>query len=197
MNSNLHELVFIMDQSIEIKDKLEEAVNEFKHFVSAQKKFPINANLTVDIFGSEYQTVFDNVPLEKVKFTKDPFPVSGECPLIDSAVKAIDDVGIRLNATWENDRPSKVIVTIVTFGRDNASKKHTYEELAEIIKHQTEVYKWTFFLMTDFSINMEKLGIPEDNTIIIKKKENDAFKKAYAELNEKLTSLRTPAEETK
>lgn len=197
MNSNLHELIFIMDQSAEIKDKLEEATNEFKKLISAQKKLPVKANLTADIFGSEYLTAFDNVPLEKVKFTKDPpFPTSGECPLIDSAVKAIDDVGIRLNATWENDRPSKVIVTIVTFGRDNASKKHTYEELAEIIKHQTEVYKWTFFLMTDFSINMEKLGIPEDNTIIIKKKEEGAFKKAYEELNEKLTALRTPKEET-
>lgn len=197
MNSNLHELIFILDQSAEIKDRLEEAMNGFKGLVSAQKKLPVKANLTTDIFGSEYLTVFDNVPLEKVKFTTDLFPTSGVCPLIDSAVKAIDDVGIRLNDTWENDRPSKVIVTIVTFGRDNASKKHTYEELAEIIKHQTEVYKWTFFLMTDFSINMEKLGIPEDNTIIIKKKEEGAFQKAYDELNEKLTALRTPENETK
>ena len=87
--------------------------------------------------------------------------------------------------------PLQTNVTIVTFNRDNASKKHTFEELAERIRHQTEVYKWQFYLITDFSINMEKLGISEENTIILKKSQPDAFKTAYEELNDKITALRT------
>ena len=54
------------------------------------------------------------------------------------------------------------------------------------------MYKWKFYLITDFSINMEKLGIGEDDTIILKKDNPDAFKNAYDELNEKITALRTP-----
>ena len=196
MNDKLQELVFILEQSASIKDHLESATKSFKKLISDQKKLPLQTNVTVDIFGSEYVNVFDGQPIEKLKFTKQLFPTSGVCPLIDSAVKAIDDVGVRLSSTPEDDRPSKVIVTIVTFNRDNASKKHTFEELAERIKHQTEVYKWQFFLITDFSINMEKLGISEENTIILKKDDTDAFKHAYAELNQKITELRTAAQNT-
>ena len=191
MNENLQELVFILDQSASIKDNLETATKGFKKLISDQKKLPLQTNVTTHLFGSEYLTLFDGTPIDKVKFTKQPFPPSGVCPLIDSAVKAIDDLGVRLSNTAEEERPSKIIVTIVTFNRDNASKKHTFEELAERIKHQTEVYKWKFYLITDFSINMEKLGIGEDDTIILKKDNPDAFTNAYDELNEKITALRT------
>ena len=194
MNDNLQELVFILNQSASIEDHLENAEKSFKKFISDQKKLPMQTNVTANIFGSEYSTLFNGLPIEKVKFNQKLFPSSGVCPLIDSAVKAIDDVGARLSDTPEQDRPSKVIVTIVTFNRDNASKKHTFEELAERIKHQTEVYKWQFYLITDFSINMEKLGISEDNTIILKKNKPDAFKEAYAELGKKITALRTTSE---
>ena len=191
MNENLHELVFILDQSASIKDHLESASKSFKKLISDQKKLPLQTNVTTDIFGSDYVTLFDGLPIEKVKFTQKIFPTSGVCPLIDSAIKAIDGVGERLSNTPEQDRPSRVIVTIVTFNRDNASKKHTFEELAERIRHQTEVYKWQFYLITDFSINMEKLGISEENTIILKKNQKDAFQTAYEELNSKITALRT------
>ena len=190
MDNNLHELVFIFDQSTEIEKQYTDAQKGFIALIDAQKKAKTNTNVTIDVFGSEYLNVCVGVSINDVKFADELFPLSGVCPLTDSAVKAIDDVGIRLNRTYENCRPSKVIVTIVTFGRDNASKKHTYDELAEIIRRQTEVYKWSFFLLTDFSINMEKLNIPEDNTVIVKKNETDGFKKAYEELNEKITALR-------
>ena len=191
MNDNLHELVFILDQSASVKDYLESATKGFKKLISEQKKLPLQTNVTADMFGGEYDTIFDGTPIEKVKFTKEPFPTSGVCSLIDAAVKSIDDVGVRLSNTPEPERPCRVIVSIVTFNRDNASKKHTFEELAERIKHQTEVYKWKFYLVTDFSINMEKLGINEDDTIILKKNDPDAFKNAYDELNAKITALRT------
>ena len=191
MNDNLQELVFVLEQSASIKDNLESATKNFKKFIADQKKLPLQTNVTIDTFGGEYATITDGTPIEKLKFTKEPFPTSGVCSLIDSAVKAIDDVGVRLSNTPEQDRPSKVIVTIVTFNRDNASKKHTFEELAERIKHQTEVYKWQFYLITDFSINMEKLGVSENDTIILKKSQPDPFKSAYEELGQKITALRT------
>ena len=191
MNDNLHELVFILNESASIGDQAENAVKCFKKLISDQKKVPFQTNVTANVFGSDYKTLFDGMPIEKLKFNPPLLPSSGVCQLIDSAVRSIDEVGERLSATPEPDRPSRVIVTIVTFNRDNASKKHTFEELAERIKHQTEVYKWKFYLITDFSINMEKLGINEDDTIILKNSEPDAFKNAYDELNNKITALRT------
>ncbi|MCM1054279.1 MAG: hypothetical protein NC394_02045 [Bacteroides sp.] len=193
MDNNLHELVFVLNHSSELDNRYDDVKKSFKALLDAQKNAKANTNVTINVFGSDYTTVCDGISIKDVKLSDDLFPLSSVCSLNDSAVKAIDDVGVRLTRTYESCRPSKVITVIVTFGRDNASKKHTYNDLAEVIRHQTEVYKWSFFLMTDFSINMEKLNIPEDNTVIIKKNEADGIKKAYDELIEKIAALRNGA----
>lgn len=131
-----------------------------------------------------------NKPLEKVKlkefgFTNDG---SGACPMLDRTGKLMNDVGVRLNDTPEPERPSQVIMTIIVFGRDNASVHFTYEQLHDMIALQRDVYKWKFFLMTDFTINMEKLGIAEDDTILIKKSEKNWFRRPFEELGEKISA---------
>ena len=44
--------------------------------------------------------------------------------------------------------------------------------------------------MTDFTINMEKLGISPDDTIVMHKDEPDMFKPAYEELSSRIEQLR-------
>lgn len=190
MKDNLHELIFVLDQSTSIKEHYDSAVENLRKLITSQKKLSESANVTITAFGNDYIPVFDGKPISKVKFVKKLFPDSGVCPMIDSVMRTIDSVGERLSQTPEEERPSKVIVTIVTFGRDNASKKHTYDELAKKIQEQSGIYKWSFFLVTDFSINMEKLGIKEDNTIIIHRDDADTFKTAYAELDKKIAQIR-------
>lgn len=190
MNNNLHELVFLFDQSSTISDLYGEAQKGFKNLIESQKKCQTDTNVTISIFGSEYANVSDNIPISKVKISKEPFELSGTCPFVDSSVRIIDEVGARLSRTYEDARPSKVIVVLVNFGRDNASKNYTYDQLAEKIKHQTEVYKWSFYLLTDFSINMEKLGIPEENTFIVKLSEKNCFASEYQKLSDSILSLR-------
>lgn len=113
---------------------------------------------------------------------------SGVCNMLDQTSRIMREVGEHLASIPEAERPSQVIVTIIVFGRDNASVHCTYEQLREMIAHQRDVYKWKFFLLTDFTINMEKLGIAEDDTIIIKKSEADWFARPYDELTEKMVA---------
>ena len=133
MNSNLHELVFLFDQSSKISEHYGEAQKGFKDLIESQKKCPKDTNVTISVFGSDYVTVAENTPIEKVKIGKGPFELSGTCPFVDSAERVIDEVGARLSRTIEYDRPSKVIVVLVNFDRDNASKSCTYGQLAEKI----------------------------------------------------------------
>lgn len=190
MNNNLHELVFLFDQSSKIGNLYGEAQKGFKELIENQKKCQTDTNVTICVFGSDYANIADNVPIAKVKMGKEPFELSGTCPFIDSAVRVIDEVGARLSKTPENDRPSKVIVVLVNFDRDNASKSCTYDQLAEKIKHQTEVYKWSFYLLTDFSINMEKLKLPEENAFIVKLSEKNSFADEYRSLSDSISRLR-------
>lgn len=191
MNSNLHELIFLFDQSSKISELYGEAQKGLKNLLDSQKKCPADTNVSMYMFGSGYAKIAENIPIAKLKINKEPFGLSGVCPFVDSSVRLIDEIGERLGRTPEDSRPSKVIVILINFGRDNASKKYTYARLAERIKHQTEVYKWSFYLLTDFSINMEKLGIKEENTFIVKFSEKQSFIGEYQNLSDSITKLRT------
>lgn len=193
MKENFTEMLFAFDCGSEAEVQSEQAIKGFKSFVAAQKKLDGEANLTGCSFSSEVAEIFDNKPIQKIGAKDYRFDLgngSGECRMLDAVSALMDSVGARLAATPEEERPSLVVCTICVFGRDNASKKCTYDRLAEMIALQRDVYKWKFFLMTDFTINMEKLGISPDDTIVLHKDEPDMFKPAYAELSRRIAQLR-------
>ena len=190
MKENLTELLFSLDCCNTAGEQADEAVNAFKSFINAMKKLDGEIRASVVTFNDTYGYFKNNVQIKKLKPSDYGFgnrgESSGACPMLDASAFLMDDVGKRLAATPEDERPSHVIFTICVFGRDNASKSCTYEKLREMIALQRDVYKWKFYLLTDFTINMEKLGIAEDDTIVIKKDEANMFKRPYAELTEKI-----------
>lgn len=190
MNNNLQELVFVLDHSSSVDKYIKDATSGLKTLLAQQASLPGDTNVTLALFGGEYKMMMNAVSIKKAKLDEKAIKIAGVCPFIDSAVHTVNEVGKRLSDTLEQNRPSKVIVVMVVLGRDNASKKHTYAELSEIIRRQTEVYKWKFYLVTDFSIIMEKLGLPEEDTILIKRGVPGGFSDAYRELGEKVSELR-------
>lgn len=193
MKDRFTEMLFAFDCGSDAEKQSEEAVKAFKAFITAQKKLDGEANLTGVSFNNDIVTIFENKPIGKVTGKDFRFIFGngqGECQMLDAVSQMMDSVGARLSDTPEEERPSLVICTISVFGRDNASKKCTYDRLAQMIAHQRDVYKWKFFLMTDFTINMEKLGISPDDTIVIHKDDPDMFKPAYEELSKRVAELR-------
>ena len=47
----------------------------------------------------------------------------------------------------EKNRPGQVIVAILTDGLENSSQTYTWNQIARVIKHQTEQYRWTFLFL--------------------------------------------------
>ncbi len=191
MKDNLKQLLFAFDYALIEPGHGDEAAKALKNFSSELKKVNKEIRVSAISIGDGDVIKIVNQPLEKVKLPKFGTVSSstGACSMLDKTSKMMDDIGVRLTNTAEEERPSKIIVTIIVFGRDNASKNCTYERLREMIALQRDVYKWKFFLMTDFSINMEKLGIAEDDTIIIKHVKGDWFKQPFEELSEKIVGI--------
>lgn len=194
MKEKYVELLFAFDCGADAEKQSDEAVKAFKGFIAAQKKLDGEANVTGISFNDDMRVILDNKPVKKIT-AKDyeffhPHTDRGECRMLDAVAQLLDDTGIRLSETPEEERPSKVIVTICVFGRDNASKKNTYAKLKEMIALQRDVYKWKFILATDFTINMEKLGIAPEDTIVINKNDKDMFKPVYEEIGKIITDER-------
>ena len=190
MNKDLTLQIFAFDCNAIPDEHQAEALNAIKKFGAALRSTGRQQNVSGVRFTRSQELRVSNVPLAKFKvknlLTNDG---SGVCCMLDQASAIMYDEGVRLNDTPEEERPSQVIMTIIVFGRDNASVQCTYEKLREMIALQRDVYKWKFFLMTDFTINMEKLGIAEDDTILIKKSEASWFERPFAELTEKMEEL--------
>lgn len=186
MKDNFTEILFALDCAAASNDQKENAVKAFKSFISAKKKSDCEINVSAVAYAGKYMDAFTNVPVAKLKSAQYVFPedASGACAMLDAAQYLMDSAGKRYSDTPEEERPSKVIMVVTVFGRDNASKTCTYEKLKEMIAHQRDIYKWKFYLITDFSINMEKLGISEDDTVLIKKSDKDWFKDSFAALGD-------------
>ena len=66
---------------------------------------------------------------------------------IEGLAKLPLDLGLRLAALTDKDRPGQVIVAILTDGLENASQRFNWKEIAGKIKHQTDTYKWIFLFL--------------------------------------------------
>ena len=194
MKEKYAELLFAFDCGADAETQNDAAVKAFKNFITAQKKIDGEASATGISFNDDIRVIFNNKSLKKIT-AKDyeffhPRTDRGECRMLDAVAQLMDDTGARLSETAEEERPSKVIVTICVFGRDNASKKNTYAKLKEMIALQRDVYNWKFILATDFTINMEKLGIAPEDTIVINKNDKDMFKPVYDQIGKIITEVR-------
>ncbi|HYD83976.1 MAG TPA: hypothetical protein VEA63_07975, partial [Opitutus sp.] len=67
--------------------------------------------------------------------------------LLDAIGHTVDRLGQRLANTPERERPSQVIVAILTDGLENASTRYTWADIATRIRHQQEKYNWRFLFL--------------------------------------------------
>ncbi|MBP5604881.1 MAG: hypothetical protein J6X60_04995 [Ruminiclostridium sp.] len=191
MKDNLTQLLFAFDYALIPPGHGAEVCKALKKFVSTVKKSNKELRVSAISFNDGEEIKIVNTPIDKIKLPDFSLgsKANGACSMLDKTSKLMDDIGIRLTNTPEEERPSQIILTIMVFGRDNASKNCTYERLKEMIALQRDVYKWKFFLITDFSINMEKLGIAEEDTIMVKHVTGDWFKEPFSQLSERIVGL--------
>jgi uncharacterized protein YegL len=148
MKKSLTELVFILDRSGSMESLSEQAIAGFNAFLKDQQQAPGSARLTLVLFDNEYLKPVDAIPVcEVVPLTAATYEPRGTTALLDAIGQTIDEVGARLSETGEKDRPATVIVAILTDGLENASRKYSWRDVSERIKHQTETYKWEFMFL--------------------------------------------------
>jgi Mg-chelatase subunit ChlD len=148
MNKNCTEIVFVLDRSGSMQSCQEAAIAGFNRFLVEQQQLEGLVKLSLILFDDEYLMPIHALPVAEVlPLDGETYVPRGSTALLDAIGRAVDELGARLASSPEPDRPGQVIVAILTDGLENSSQTYDWRQIAGLIKHQAEKYKWTFLFL--------------------------------------------------
>lgn len=139
-------ITFILDRSGSMESIRDDVIGGFNRFIDDQKTVPGECTLTLVQFDSQnpYEILRDHMAIGDVKrLGSDYFPRAGT-PLYDAMGRGIVNTGEKLNSLPEDQRPDKVLFVTLTDGLENESHEYSRARVFEMVKRQTDVYKWEF-----------------------------------------------------
>lgn len=163
MNNNLTELIMILDMSGSMFALREDTIGGYNSLIEQQKKEKGEAVVTTVLFDHEYILLHDRKNIKEVSaLTNDDYYPRGSTAMLDAIGRTLVSVGHKLAELPEEERPGKVMVTIITDGYENASREYSWETIKKMIEEQRSKYSWVFtFIGADID-NMQvsnSLGI--------------------------------------
>jgi uncharacterized protein YegL len=148
MKPNLTSINVIIDKSGSMGHLTNDTIGSFNTFLAEQKLVPGEAVFTLCTFNTRHNMVHNFVKLASVpNLDKTTYTPSGGTALLDAMGHTINSVGAKLAAMPEDERPSKVIFLIITDGQENSSREFSKEQIASMVKHQSDTYQWEFVFM--------------------------------------------------
>jgi hypothetical protein len=167
MNNNYTEIAFVLDRSGSMDSCREAAITGFNRFLAEQQNAPGRAKLSLVLFDDEYLVPVQSLPVQEVlPLDAESYVPRGNTALLDAIAQTIDGLGGRLSNLPEPARPSQVIVPILTDGYENASERFGWKDVAARIKHQSDVYRWSFLFLganQDAIATAAQMNIPAAN----------------------------------
>ena len=163
MNNNLTEIAYILDRSGSMQPMVEPAIAGFNQFLREQTEALDCARLTLVLFDNEYLVPCDGLPIEEVvELDATTYVPRGSTALLDAIGRTIIELGKKLAATPEEQRPGQVIVAIFTDGFENASREFDVHKINDLITQQRNDYNWQFLFLAaneDAIATAAQLGI--------------------------------------
>jgi len=148
----------VLDRSGSMYECLSDTLGGFNHFIEKQKSDNPSGTVTLNLFAHDYDTVYENTPIEKVqKLTTDTYFPRGQTALLDAIGNTIKKI----------ETQEKPMVVIITDGYENASTKFTHAHVKDLISTK-ESLGWNFVFL---GANQDAikvggvLGIPEESAM--------------------------------
>lgn len=145
-DSNKTEVVMIIDRSGSMFPIWADTVGGFKKFIQDQKTIPGKINLTLVSFDNIIDMIYDGIDINDCDGDiLDNYGPRGNTALLDAMGFTINKVGYRFADMKEEERPGKVIICVITDGKENSSIEfRTPSKIKEMVEHQTNKYCWEF-----------------------------------------------------
>lgn len=146
MTDSNHTLIAaLLDRSGSMQSIRTDTEGGYRSFLEEQRKFPGKLKVTLAQFDHEYEIVYPVTDVADVpEFHLSP---RGSTALLDAVGRFVTEVGEKLAALPEEERPGTVIAVIMTDGGENASKEWTGKQVRELVQHQQDEWNWKFVFL--------------------------------------------------
>ena len=162
-NDSTH-IAVILDRTGSMQSIRDDTIGGFNTFLNQQKAEPGIATLTLVQFDSQdpYEVVhkfkaLDNIP----DLTRKTFVPRASTPLLDAMGRGINDLEHSLAEMNEDERPGRVVVVIITDGKENASREFRKDQIQKMIAEKQES-GWQFVFL---SADLDAIGDALDSGI--------------------------------
>lgn len=174
MNTELTELVFILDRSGSMGGLENDTIGGFNGMIAKQKTQGKNVNVTTILFDDEVDIIHDRFPMEIIEpLTGEEYFVRGCTALLDAIGTAIEKMENVQKHLPEDYKAGKIIFVITTDGLENSSEHYTQNQIRQKIKAKKES-GWEFLFLganIDAGKEAEKIGIARNRSVTY---ENDS-----------------------
>ena len=130
MNTELTELVFILDRSGSMGGLESDTIGGFNGMIAKQKVQEKKVNVTTILFDDEVDIIHDRFPVEIIEpLTEKEYFVRGCTALLDAVGTAIEKMENVQKHLPEDHRAGKIIFVITTDGLENSSEHFTQAQM--------------------------------------------------------------------
>lgn len=175
MKQDYTHISVILDRTGSMEGIRDDTIGGFNTFLKQQQSEPGTATLTLVQFDSQdpYEVVHRFKPIGEVpELTRDTYVPRASTPLLDALGRGINDLEKCLGELNEDDRPSRVVIVVVTDGQENSSMEFRKDQIESMIKARTEKDGWQFvFLSADLAAigDARAVGILADAILLFEK----------------------------
>jgi hypothetical protein len=200
MKNNYTHIAVILDRTGSMETIRDDTIGGFNAFLNAQKAEPGLASLTLVQFDSQdpYEIVYQFKPLAEVpELTRETFVPRASTPLLDAIGRGINDLDKSLADRIEDERPSRVVMVLITDGQENASREFRKDQIEKMIKEKQEKSAWQFvFLSADLDAIRDALesGVRAASTLA-HDKDSHGVGAAWAALSRSISDYRSGHQE--
>ncbi|MFW6246798.1 MAG: hypothetical protein ACOC22_01300 [bacterium] len=145
VNEKTH-IICILDRSGSMSSIMDDSIGGFNTFLKQQKELPDEATITVVLFDDKYELLYDNVDIKNAnELTSADWYPRGTTALYDAIGKTINSEKARFKKLGD-EKPSKVLVCVVTDGYENASREFNINNIKSLIS-DCEKEDWNFIYL--------------------------------------------------
>ena len=151
MKKDYTHITLILDRSGSMESIRTDTIGGINTFLETQKGEPGEATVTLVQFDTQdpYEVIERFRPVKDVSpLTLATYVPRGMTPLLDALGRGINDIEEGISNLEEEDKPSKVIVAIITDGEENSSHEFKKEQIVKMITEKTTKNDWQFLYLS-------------------------------------------------